>query len=144
MLERVRAVSAAPIFAHVHGGVGRGALGTVAVPAEQSADQAARIAKAILGGTPPERVTLPSPASPRPLVDWREMRRFGIDESLLPPETIVMFREPSLWDRYRFHVLALLGLQSVLIAGPLVQRRRRQRAELEAQHSGRSWRIFHG
>jgi signal transduction histidine kinase len=50
----------------------------------------------------------------------------------------VRFREPTLWERYRIRIFAaatLLVAQTVLIAGLLVQRRRRQRAEQELRHS---------
>jgi PAS domain S-box-containing protein len=50
----------------------------------------------------------------------------------LPPGTIVRFREPSLWERYRLQIVALLlvmMVQFLLIVGLLVQARRRKRAE---------------
>jgi signal transduction histidine kinase len=65
-------------------------------------------------------------------VDWRELRRWGISEALLPPGTLVAYRQPSVWDRYKFYImgsLALLMAQSVLIAGLLVQQTRRRQAE---------------
>jgi signal transduction histidine kinase len=60
------------------------------------------------------------------------LRRWGISEALLPPGTLVAYRQPSTWDRYGLYILgalALLVAQSVLIAGLLVQRTRRRQAE---------------
>ena len=65
-------------------------------------------------------------------VDWRQLRRWGISESRLPLGTVVRYREPSVWDRYGAifaGVLVLMIAQSGLIAGLLVQKRRRQQAE---------------
>jgi signal transduction histidine kinase len=76
-------------------------------------------------------------------VDWRQLRRWHIDEARVPPDAIVHFREPGIWDRYRTHVLAALMLlitQSLLIAGLLVQRSRRRRAEDELRESQRELR----
>jgi signal transduction histidine kinase len=136
VLDRFRAVSGAPIFHVIHEAVGRGALATFSVSAEASSQQAADITKLLIAGTPVEAIKLPSVLAGRPYVDWREVRRWGIDETRLPPDTVVMFREPSLWDQYRYHALAvavLLILETGLIAGLLIQRRLRRRAELEVQ-----------
>ena len=71
-------------------------------------------------------------------VDWRQLRRWGIGESRVPQDTRVLFKEPSVWDRYRGYILgaaAVLLAQTLLIAGLLVQRRRRRQAEEQARGS---------
>src|SRR5262249_15523829 len=71
-------------------------------------------------------------------VDWRQLRRWGISEARVPSGTKVLFREPSMWDRYQGTIigsLALMLAQAALIAGLLVQRTRRRRAELELRGS---------
>jgi signal transduction histidine kinase len=76
-------------------------------------------------------------------VDWRQLRRWGLDESRLPTGTRVLFRPPSMWDQYRRYIIAagiLLLAQSVLIAGLLVQRAKRQRVEVELRGSERELR----
>jgi len=52
------------------------------------------------------------------VVDSRELPRWGLSEARLPPDTEVLFRTPSPWERYRTTILAILGvllLQSALI-----------------------------
>jgi signal transduction histidine kinase len=66
------------------------------------------------------------------MFDARQLARWGIPESRLPPASIVLYRSPNLWRDYRSQVLlaiAALGLQFVLIAGLIYQRRRRRFAE---------------
>ncbi|WP_147448255.1 ABC transporter substrate binding protein [Mesorhizobium sp. YM1C-6-2] len=46
----------------------------------------------------------------RPVVDWRVAERFGINPNLLPADTEVRFREPSLWNDYRGTILATLAV----------------------------------
>src|SRR5262249_3859720 len=56
----------------------------------------------------------------------------GLSELDLPAGTVVRFKEPSLWDRYRLQIIALiavLAVQTLLIARLLIQGRRRRRAE---------------
>ncbi len=60
------------------------------------------------------------------------MQRWNLRESDLPPGTTVLFKNPSIWDRHRNLVLAVLSifaLQTAFVVALLIQRRRRQRAE---------------
>ena len=64
--------------------------------------------------------------------DWRGLRRWGLDENRLPPGSIVLRREASIWKRYRWHVAgvaSLIAAQAALIGVLLAQRARRRRAE---------------
>jgi C4-dicarboxylate-specific signal transduction histidine kinase len=70
------------------------------------------------------------------LFDWRQLRQWRIDESRLPPGSVVRFRELSVWDLYRHYIVLaviLIATQSLLIVALLVQRSRRQRAEDDAR-----------
>ncbi len=49
-------------------------------------------------------------------VDYRAMQRWNLKEKDLPPDTVVLFKEPTIWDEYRGTVLAalsVLGLQTM-------------------------------
>jgi signal transduction histidine kinase len=77
-------------------------------------------------------------ARPVQVVDWRALQRWGLSEGQLPPGTEVLFRTPTVWDRYKAYILAALALlivQSGLIAGLLIQRARRHHAEVELRRS---------
>ena len=72
------------------------------------------------------------------MFDWRELQRWGIPESRLPPGSVVRFRRPSLWEEHKLTVLAAIGalvLQSLLITLLLYARRARQRAEIESRRN---------
>ena len=74
----------------------------------------------------------------QPIFDWRELQRWGIPESRLPPGSVVRYRRPSLWDEYKLTVLTAVGalvLQSLLIARLLYERRARQRAEIDSRRN---------
>jgi signal transduction histidine kinase len=71
------------------------------------------------------------------MFDARQMRRLGIHEDVLPEGSILQYREATIWEQYGAYIVAgqlILALQSVIIAGLLVSRRRRKRAEREARH----------
>ncbi len=67
-----------------------------------------------------------------PRYDWRELRRWNISEDRLPPGSVILFRQPTLWQEYRWHIVSALGLvaaQAALIVALLVQRQRRREAQ---------------
>jgi signal transduction histidine kinase len=71
-------------------------------------------------------------------VDWRQLRRWGIDESRIPDGVRVTNRLLSVWDEYERYIVAAVMLmlaQTALIAGLLAQRARRRRVERELRGS---------
>jgi PAS domain S-box-containing protein len=79
------------------------------------------------------------------LFDWRQLRRWGIREQSLPPGSVVRFREPTLWDAYRWPVVGGISVclaQAVLIAGLLVHRRKWRRAERAVRESEARFRLM--
>jgi PAS domain S-box-containing protein len=63
-------------------------------------------------------------------VDWQALRRWQIPESALPLGSVVLNREPTLWERYRkyiFVAIAVIAIQLLLIFGLLWQRVRKLR-----------------
>jgi C4-dicarboxylate-specific signal transduction histidine kinase len=66
------------------------------------------------------------------------MQRWGISESALPPGSEVRFREPSMWERYRAQMLAIIAAllaQAMLIVWLFYEHRRRHLAEVLVRNS---------
>jgi signal transduction histidine kinase len=131
-LDRVVAAAGAPTYSWVDSTMGRGVVGGSLK--SQSAQMAAVAGAAlrVLRGEAADSV----PVAVRDLnvvqVDWRQLKRWGLSESTVPQGATVLFRDPTLLERYRPYVLTALVLlfaQTVLIALLLVQRARRRRAE---------------
>jgi signal transduction histidine kinase len=131
-LSRVAAAANAPTYSWVDGAVESGIVGG------RRRDQPAQIkaigalALRVLRGERASDIPVSSPDTDVDAVDWRQLRRWGLDESRLPPGTRVLFRVPSMWDQYWRYVAGVVVLviaQTALIAGLLVQRARRQRVE---------------
>ena len=64
------------------------------------------------------------------------MQRWKISEERLPPGSIIKFRQPTVWEQYRDLILGgllVVMIQSALIAGLVVSRNRRRRAEAETR-----------
>jgi C4-dicarboxylate-specific signal transduction histidine kinase len=132
-MVRLNAVSRAPMNGMFQHQVGLGIVGGRLYQGELQGEESARVAARILRGEPAS--SFPPRVIPqgKPTYDWRELRRWGISDSRLPPGSIVLFRQPTAWQRYRWHVigaLAVMSAQGLLILALLVQRRRRHHAEL--------------
>jgi signal transduction histidine kinase len=136
VLERISEVSNVPVFGVFETYLGHGiAAGSIASYAAQGR-RAGELVVRLLNGEDPAAIGVQAPIAPRCIADGRQLRRWGIDESLLPADCEVRFREVTAWDRYRWEILAVLAvvlLQAALIAALLIQRQRRHRAELAMQ-----------
>src|SRR5262249_15795777 len=98
----------------------------------------ARFAVRVLRGEPADTIPVSTANLNVVQVDWRQLRRWGIGEARVPVGTVIRFREPSLWERYRGYMLgiaALMAAQPGLIRVLRVQGARRRQAETEVRSS---------
>jgi signal transduction histidine kinase len=131
-LQRLNAVTAAPINGIYQHELGLGIVGGRLYQGESEGVEGARVAIRILRGEPPSGIPPKIIGPAQPSYDWRELRRWNIPEGRLLPGSTVLFRQPTPWERYRGWILAAVGVIAVeggLIASLVVQRRRRRRAQ---------------
>ena len=131
LIPSLSAASSAPIYGLSDGFIGFGIVGGSVVSFETQGRQAAELGQRILRGEKPADVE-PVTAASSYVFDWRQLRRFGLSESALPPGSIVRFAVRSPWELYRGWIVtgvAFILLQTGLIGYLLLQRRRRRRAE---------------
>ncbi len=129
---QVATAANAPVYGVCDTFLGLGIVGGHMTTFEDMGKTAGDIALRMLSGASPSTAAQGLTQAANYLVDWRQLRRWGLSESDLPPGTVVRFKEPSLWDRYRVQIIALiavLAVQTLLIARLLIQGRRRRRAE---------------
>jgi PAS domain S-box-containing protein len=132
-MEQMAAASTAPLYGSISTFVGTGAVGGYMAPYEDQSKQAGSIVVRLLNGVAPGTIKSSSMQNV-PVVDWRQLRRWGIDEERLPPGSIVRFKRPSMWEQYRWYVVGsvvIFALQAATIIGLLLQRARRRRVEAE-------------
>lgn len=133
-LRRLHAVSNAPIFSYDDGFFGQEIVGGPMYSVRDLSRLTAAITIRILGGEKPGDIKLPPVRYADPKFDWRELQRWHISENNLPPGSQVLFREPGLWEKYRWQASLITGvilIQGVLISGLFHERRRRRVAEVE-------------
>jgi PAS domain S-box-containing protein len=98
----------------------------------------AELAFRVLAGDRPPLLSPPDLATNPLLINWRALRKWHVSESRLPAHAQVRYRDPSLWEQHPRLILAtaaVVGLQSLLIAGLVLQRARWRRAEESLRES---------
>ena len=136
VLTRLRERARAPIFSYIDSSLGLGIVGGPLYSTGEIAQKSAAVAVRILQGESPADITTPPIGMATPTYDWRELKRWNISESLVPPGSEIRFRPLTLWDQYRWHLIAIataILLQALVIAGLLFERRRRHTAERQSQ-----------
>ena len=131
VLSRIAPGSSAPIYGFGTGLLGFGIVGGYLHGPEMNGAKAAELVERILNGTPVGEIPVEQ-SQKVPMFDWRELQRWRVLESSLPPDSVVRFKEFTFWELYKRQivgVIALLILQSAFIAVLLVERRRRRRAK---------------
>lgn len=132
VLEQLAPVAAAPIYGPFESYVGYGVVGGTMETWRAVGEESARGILRILDGTPPSAAFSRSRMPLATIVDWRQLQRWQIRESILPAGADVRFKPPSLWDAYRWQVLTFAGIglaQLLLIAALAVSLQRRRVAE---------------
>jgi signal transduction histidine kinase len=134
-LTTLYATANAPIFTADDAFFGREVIGGPMLSPLLSSKEAGAVAARILGGERPDSIKIEPIGFAAPKYNWRELRRWGISDSRLPPGSEIYFREPTAWDKYRWQILAALALillQGAMISTLLFERRRRLHFQVEA------------
>jgi len=130
-LTSLHAVANAPMFALY--GLGEGIVGGPLLSTHELSRKTAAVALLVLAGESPGSIKTPVQRTGQPTYDARELRRWNIDDSRLPTASVVLFREPTIWERNRGSIAlgALLGgipvVAIVLFVGVIKQRRAHER-----------------
>ncbi|HXJ82156.1 MAG TPA: ATP-binding protein [Candidatus Methylomirabilis sp.] len=129
LIDRMVAVTHVPIYALTEGAIGKGVVGGYVVSFEAHGRTAAELSARVLAG---ERPPPTAEGTTVAKFDERQIKRWGIERRLLPAASVVLFHEPSVWERYGGYIIGVAGLllvQSAFIATLLVQRAQRRRAQ---------------
>ncbi len=130
----------APMYTQVRNYIGEGVVGGSVT---SFGDEGVRTGRLVV------RVLRLHPGEPFPPVetieksfaaDWRQLQRFGLSETLLPPSVDLVFRESTLWQRYRALLVvsfAVISAELFLTVSLLLERGRRKRAQSSAEDQHR-------
>jgi len=123
--------------------MGQGGVGGLVVSFAKEGEIVAADVLRILNGEKPQDIPIVRGANLY-IFDWRALKRWGLEESGLPPGSVVLNRPPSFWQAYRRYILVGLFVilaQSLAIFALLWQRERRRKTEAELRESEGRFRL---
>ena len=123
--------SNAPVFILFDVNFGTGAVGGDIISFASDGNVAGHLAVRLLDGEQPQSIPVVKNADVWTF-DWRALRRWGFKETDLPPGSIVLNRQPTLWESYKWYIITGLFwivVETVLIVALLWQWARRTKAE---------------
>jgi hypothetical protein len=132
-LKLIEKASSVPVYALVGLNLGRGFVGGPMVALEERYLLAADLLYRILRGEKPAAIPLRTARPEHAMAfDGRQLARWHISENTVSAGSLIAFRTPSAWDRYKNTLLGALTvclLEMSLVMILLIQRSRRRRAE---------------
>ena len=136
-IPMVASAANAPVFVMDDVDLRAGTVGGDLVNWADDARIAAEMAVRVLNGEKPQDIPVVT-SNHAYMFDWRALKRWGLDEKNLPAGSIVLNRQPTVWELYWRYIIGgivLLLLQTLLIFGLLRQRARRRTTESELKLS---------
>jgi signal transduction histidine kinase/ABC-type uncharacterized transport system substrate-binding protein len=140
----ISAAASVPTFALADTLVGHGVVGGYVSSFGLQGRIAADAIVKILMGMSPKDIPIRH-GSGQYMFDWRALKRWGLSERNLPPDSIVLYRESTLWEKHKQLVIATaltIFLMALLSAYLLLERRRRSKAERELEEEMRFQRLI--
>jgi signal transduction histidine kinase len=130
----VATISPAPVYSPISSYLGVGIVGGYMDSWEQQGAATADLALKLLSSN--NLATIPRQTIPTQMyrVDERPIKRWGLSTSRLPSDSDIQFHQFDLWEQYRWQIISIAIIvlaQAAVIGGLIIERRRRQAAELE-------------
>jgi len=114
-LPMIADVANAPVFGMSDTYLGHGIVGGDLMRFREQGKITARIVSELLEGKRAQDIPIESLPSGY-VFDWKALQRWHIPENRLPPGSVVLFREPSLWERTKWIWVICIPIIAVLSA----------------------------
>jgi len=132
VLDALAPASNRPVFGYLGTYLGHGIVGGALLDLEKVGFEAGRLSRRVLSGEAPESMPVRDFRPNSLLFDGRQLERWSLSATRLPPGSHVLFREPALWEEHRVLILATVAalvIQAALIGTLFFETQRRQRAQ---------------
>lgn len=135
--QQIVEAAGAPSYSPYDSAIGLGAVGGYTETFEAVGASLGKLALDVLSGksdAPEDRLN----ESLSFRVDARQLKRWNLVESNLPPGTILLYDEKTVWEEYGYFIAAaaaVIVLQSVLLGALYIQGTRRRRTEAALKES---------
>ncbi len=136
-IPMVASAANAPVFVMDDVDLRAGTVGGDLVNWADDGRVAAEMAVRVLNGENPQNIPVVT-GNHAYMFDWRALKRWGMIEKNLPPGSIVINRQPTVWEAYKQYIIlgiVVMFAEALLIFGLLWQRKRRKESEVQLRES---------
>lgn len=133
-IELLAQYASVPVYRPTIGGVGKGLLGGYMKSYEKQGRIAAEAAVSIINGEVMPSDSLIRERPNQYVIDYNVMKKFNLNMAVLPEETILINKPPSLYEKYRWLLMPFavgLSFLSVIVMALIFDIRRRRLVELK-------------
>jgi len=120
-----------PVFSLFDVHLNHGEVGGYLSSLREQGTVAGGIALRLLSGEKPSQIPSVKGVNAY-MFDWRALKRWGLKETEIPPGSIVLNRQPTVWDSYKWYIIggiSLFILQALMIFDLVWQRAERLKSE---------------
>ncbi len=142
-IPMVAGAANAPVFVMDDVDLRAGTVGGDLVNWADDGRVAAEMAVRVLNGENPQNIPVVT-SNHVYMFDWRALKRWGMNEKNLPPGSIVLNRQPTVWEAYKRYIISgivVIFAETLLIFGLLWQRKRRKKSEVQLRESEERFRL---
>ena len=115
----IASASKAPVFVVDDVDLGRGTAGGDLLSWASDGKVVGEMAMRVLNGEKPQDIPIAKSANAY-MFDWRALKHWGLKEADLPPGSIVLNRQPTVWESYKGYIISGISLilfEALLIGG---------------------------
>ena len=144
-LSLISRASKVPVFGLYESYLGFGIVGGRLASLEKHGKEAAAMALRIMGGESPAAIPFGGDQAYVSAYDWRELKRWNIPEPALLAGAEILYRTPSLWEKYKLAIIGTVSLiivETCLILWLLITILRRREAERSLRASEERYRML--
>ena len=136
VVRRIAPDSPAPVYGLWEAMVGKGILGGSLLSGRIQGETAGKLGLRILNGEDVSSIPVLLKTPMVLMFDYRQLKRFGVNTDLLPPNSVIINKPFSFYATYRhliWSVVAVISLLTAIIGALLANIRARRRAEAALQ-----------
>ncbi len=131
LVDEFYPVANAPLFVDSDMAMGKGVVGGNILSVQGAFKVVGEQLGQLLNGADPDKMPAREVKNSY-IVDWRQLKRWGISERSLPPDATILYRQPTAWEQYGRYIVGFLSalvLLLLLVAFLLLERQRRKKEE---------------
>jgi sigma-B regulation protein RsbU (phosphoserine phosphatase) len=112
LMSAIYPVTSVPIYAVSNNFLGQGITGGVVNSSEVQGREASRVAERILNGEKPENIPPKRDVELKTVLDYKELKKFGVNTSLVPANSLIINSPKGFYDFYKENMVFFLVVVS--------------------------------